>query len=253
MRLQDHLDRLRNSPDLSDLEHAFANALPHYGFDRYRFTLLDTPAGIQHEIGHHFLFDDHDGNSPAPFSDMASHDLDPALEAVSRALPFAWSIRWDDARDALCAESFDGQAYSGPCSGIGIPLFNPGGARAAMAVASSTAYVAVSPREVTQLHMLSIHYHDRFRHLTGSTAPETGYQPLTRRETDTLIWLARGLTKSQIGALLHISVHTVDHHTRNILDKLKCRNIAAAVYIATSHGLIPAHDKAMTRRTGKTT
>ena len=71
--------------------------------------------------------------------------------------------------------------------------------------------------------------------LTGTTKDEN---PLTSREADVLNALADGCTKKEVAQSLGISYHTVDLYTRNIYEKLKSPNIAAAIATAIRQGLI---------------
>jgi non-specific serine/threonine protein kinase len=50
--------------------------------------------------------------------------------------------------------------------------------------------------------------------------------PLTRREHDVAVLVARGLSNSQIAGALVISVRTVETHVQHIMDKLDCRTRA---------------------------
>ena len=63
-------------------------------------------------------------------------------------------------------------------------------------------------------------------------------EPLTRRETEVLRLLARGLTNPQIAEQLVIGVGTVKTHTLNIYSKLAVSNRAQAIVRAQEAGLL---------------
>ena len=63
---------------------------------------------------------------------------------------------------------------------------------------------------------------------------------LTSREVEIAALLARGLTNARIGARLHISPKTVDHHVSAILGKLGVASREEAGRLATTLGLAPA-------------
>lgn len=61
---------------------------------------------------------------------------------------------------------------------------------------------------------------------------------LTRREKEVLELIADGMTNIEIAQKLFISVTTVDTHRKNLLAKLKAKNTASLVRIATQLQLI---------------
>ena len=63
-------------------------------------------------------------------------------------------------------------------------------------------------------------------------------EPLSEREREVLIRMARGLSNGEIAAQLTISPHTVRHHVRNILAKLEVTNRTEAVHVAMQRGLV---------------
>jgi DNA-binding NarL/FixJ family response regulator len=67
--------------------------------------------------------------------------------------------------------------------------------------------------------------------------PEKQKSPLTDRETEVLILLARGLTTKHIARELFISERTVGTHISNILNKLQLENRIQAALYALRNGL----------------
>ena len=67
--------------------------------------------------------------------------------------------------------------------------------------------------------------------------------PITERETEVLIEIANGLTNAQISSKLFISIHTVDTHRRNLLQKLQLHNTAGLVKFAFENGLVEVKKK----------
>ena len=52
---------------------------------------------------------------------------------------------------------------------------------------------------------------------------------LTKREIEVLVLVVEGLTTQEIAEKTYVSINTVETHRRNIIQKLKSRNIASAV------------------------
>jgi len=62
---------------------------------------------------------------------------------------------------------------------------------------------------------------------------------LSRRETDVLRWLARGMTNAKIGTVLCLSRFTVRKHLESIYEKLGVKTRTAAAALAYGESLKP--------------
>ena len=72
----------------------------------------------------------------------------------------------------------------------------------------------------------------------GASESAAERSPLTGREVDVLRLVAEGYSNQEIADRLTISQNTVANHLRNILDKTKARNRAAAASYAVREGLV---------------
>lgn len=63
-------------------------------------------------------------------------------------------------------------------------------------------------------------------------------EQLTERETDVLKWLAKGLSNKEIADKLNVSIHTVNTHRKNIMDKTSIRSLSGLTVYAVSKGII---------------
>lgn len=72
----------------------------------------------------------------------------------------------------------------------------------------------------------------------GSSESAVARSPLTGREVDVLRLVSEGYSNQEIADRLTISQNTVANHLRNILDKTKARNRAAAASYAVREGLV---------------
>jgi len=239
MRLQDHLDALRRAATLDTLQSAFARAVGRFGFEHYQFVLLNPHPQLA--TGRRGVVMRHYPESwIRRYERRAYARIDPLhCAAVEHHAPVTWDGlkrqgALTPAQEQLVCEAME----AGLKQVVGIPLHGPGGACAAVELASAGP-ARVDARTLTQLHMLSLGLYNQYCQM-HSASPEPGPQrALSPREQEILVHLAHGCTKAEISGICHISVHTVDHHTRNLLKKLDARNVASAVYRATSRGLIP--------------
>lgn len=74
--------------------------------------------------------------------------------------------------------------------------------------------------------------------VTGSSDIPTSPFTLTQREKDVLSNIIDGKTTKEIGTKLYISSRTVETHRRNIMQKLKVKNVAEMVKTALEKGLV---------------
>ena len=63
-----------------------------------------------------------------------------------------------------------------------------------------------------------------FSHATSQQAPFQPAWPLTEREEEVLVTVAKGLTNAEIGDELHVSLSTVKTHLASLMTKLEVRN-----------------------------
>ena len=81
---------------------------------------------------------------------------------------------------------------------------------------------------------------EEFRKLSRQTRRDTGNDvALTGREQEVLSLVSQGHTDQEISDTLHISIHTVKTHMRNILGKLQVGHRHEAALYAMREGLIP--------------
>ena len=71
--------------------------------------------------------------------------------------------------------------------------------------------------------------------------PAGGHE-LTRRETDVLVLVAKGLMSKEIAERLHISVHTVISHRKNITRKTNIKSAAGLALYALMNNLMEEGD-----------
>lgn len=66
----------------------------------------------------------------------------------------------------------------------------------------------------------------------------TRLSTLTERETEILCYIARGMSKKEIAQMMHLSVHTVQRHTANVMDKLDIHDRVQLTRYAVREGFV---------------
>lgn len=81
---------------------------------------------------------------------------------------------------------------------------------------------------------------EEFRRMSRVLPPQAGEGPvtLTHREQEVLSLVAEGKTDKEVADALHISLHTVKSHMRNILAKLHVSNRYQAARYARDRGVV---------------
>ena len=75
-------------------------------------------------------------------------------------------------------------------------------------------------------------------HETRIRGAEDGYHLLTSREREILRLLAERKSNTEIAAGLNLSLHAMETHRRNLLDKLNLRSLAELILYAVRKGLV---------------
>lgn len=68
--------------------------------------------------------------------------------------------------------------------------------------------------------------------------PRVEHRILSRRETDVLKWICDGLSSKQIADKLYVSIHTINNHRKNMLEKTNCKNSSELLSYSIRAGLL---------------
>lgn len=93
-----------------------------------------------------------------------------------------------------------------------------------------------NPEHSVLSQVVNIRNGEAFSWLNDISTKEPGR--LTRRESEVLSLVGKGLLSKEIGDLLNISVHTVNTHRQRILEKLEANNTIEAIETARRFGLV---------------
>jgi PAS domain S-box-containing protein len=76
-----------------------------------------------------------------------------------------------------------------------------------------------------------------FNRVTTDTFPNIDFA-VSSREKDIINELIKGLSSKEIATKLHISLHTVSAHRRNILKKVHCKNTSELISYSIANGIV---------------
>jgi LuxR family quorum sensing-dependent transcriptional regulator len=150
--------------------------------------------------------------------------------------PFVWSEVPDDLQQGFDpGGGFMGRArehglFDGFCLGMPEAL----GRRMVIGF-GGPARLDLSSVERARIETMAIH---AMRRAIDLGAPPASGNPLTRRERETLHWIAAGLTFAETAAIMRISEATVTSHLGAVRRKLDVANTTQAVSIAIDERLI---------------
>lgn len=68
--------------------------------------------------------------------------------------------------------------------------------------------------------------------------PQENYSMMSKREVNVLKWACEGLSSKQIAEKMHISIHTINNHRKNMLGKTHCKNLSELVSHAIKTGIL---------------
>ncbi|WP_084558367.1 LuxR family transcriptional regulator [Mesorhizobium sp. LNJC394B00] len=172
------------------------------------------------------------------YRDMDYGKIDPVIKRTRHR---QGALRWTDVyADVNTTEKerriFDEAATFGLRSGVTVPLHGPNGSFATVSFAKRTDH-EIPSKIVTLLELTARLFHVRIDALGGQgcIGPETS---LSAKEKDCILWVARGKSSQDIGAILGISGDTVNFHVKNSMRKLGCSSRTVAVVNALKSGII---------------
>jgi len=238
INLEDFIYYSNQADTVDSLFKVFEDAMNSMGFDRILLALMTDHPTLKKEAEHGVV-----KNYPESWVNYyleKKYDVIDPVRTLSftRTGAYTWSEIIDSGSlSKKQIQMFNEAEESGLYNGIGVALRGGGGAVAALGAASTDRHIDLCPVILDKVNLLANQFYICYWRLMASHHTLSTVT-LTIRESDILKWLAKGLTKIDIGHHLNISHHTVDYHVRNILKKLDSKNIAAAIFIALNLGLI---------------
>lgn len=115
-----------------------------------------------------------------------------------------------------------------------VPVYDPDHGAAAVCFLGDRP--PLSACETAEMTLYAHLMHHKLRQV--SAKPAKSSSPLTERERECLLWTAAGKTSVEIGRILDLSEHTVNHYLNNVARKVGAVNRTQAVAYAMRNGYI---------------
>lgn len=174
------------------------------------------------------------------YRQLDHENLDPIrIAARNAAKPFYWrdvskKIKLTKAQKEFLKDLSD----IGITDGIAVPIFGPMGAIAYFSFACIDGKLNFSNEEITELQLVCQQTHNRYSEITQNINTDEPQIKLSKRETEVLRLVSKGLSNVQIAGELSITENTVDTLLRRAFKKLGVNNRISAVVKAIGAGLI---------------
>lgn len=238
--VSDFLTRIQTLDDLESLRREFEKTASNYGFPYFAYLGMKLP-GRKH--GNPLLVSTYPVDWTDHYMEERYFTLDPVVvQAGQLILPFIWGTK--DMRGQLRGRQKllfnEAKEFEIRC-GFTVPIHGHGGEFAAVTVANNEpdrSFLKQIDAFQHQLHLMALHYHVRVSRLVCAEGVEPEKVVLTPRETECLLWVAKGKTAWEISVILGISKSTVIFHIKNAKQKFGVYSVNQAVVRSVMSGLI---------------
>ncbi len=238
MRLLDFIEQTNCAATPGELTALFKTAISDRGYNRFAYGALTNYS--QYKFKTPFqppaVILEYPPDWVEYYFDKGYENIDPI---ISRTPVMRWPFLWNDLPHLSQEQRrfMDEAKEAGLGGGVCVPLHGPFGDTFAMSY--GTDHQDVAPREVIdQLHVIAAQFHTAFLRLAVEDQEGSPLVRLTPRETECLIWTARGKSSWDIGMILNISEHTASFHIKNAMAKLQSSTRILAIVKALRMGLI---------------
>ncbi|MBM3618703.1 MAG: LuxR family transcriptional regulator [Alphaproteobacteria bacterium] len=245
-RLEQYIADMQNALTIDEAFSILQRELRELGFDRSLYGLMTDMPSLSLPAGHcilgtypddwmeYYYARNYEASDPVRDSIMLTND------------PFRWTDMEKMVEISARGKLMLGEAHDATVrDGVGLGIHCPNGEVAGMGFASSSGKVDLSPYTLSILRFLGMEFHSRFVQLNTHRLRKNNIL-LTRRETEILMWMARGKTTREITAILSIggsvSQNTVKFHQKNIYEKLEVNNQTSAVMKGFFMGILTRAD-----------
>ena len=221
---------------LADLQRALDEVSRSLGFQTFAYHVVRPPVGGKRICMNATTADSEQGcngeevQCPEAILGQLGH----------MTLPYRWDhLDGTAAGRKGLARLFGEPPGPGPVFGVTVPLHGPAGGLAALCFAGPQLPPALKCDWAScRDNLILIGFRARQAALNGCGQDKSGLPHLTARESEILLWTARGKTAWETGEILEISDETVRFHLKNATRKFGVFSKHQAVVEAIMGGLI---------------
>lgn len=201
------------------------------------FIILRMPGSESFDLNENSIITNWPSDFLKSFDDAKLLRSSPLI-ALMQDCVLPLNFRYQDLVDARDGEDADkAREMYAPYllwNGVCIPLHDPCGERAAIIFSGDRQ--PLDHQEFSELTYLAIHIYQRLVDVTRRDRKPN--QKLTQGEYECLKWTASGKTSGEIGQILKLSQHTVNHYLGRVIVKLDAVNRTQAVAKAVRQKII---------------
>ncbi len=236
------LEDLISCTTVQSLTNTFERHMCYYGFDQYA---LAFPTSTQKETDAPVVIATYDKIWVDHYFECSYDAIDPVFLTTRKQIqPFLWTDIWNGI-DLTPKQQllFDEAKDYGIAHGMGIPIRIVGRENALLSLVSTVCkpheVQQIASEYMTEIALLTSYFHQVADTLMIQEAQTTASKKmLTERESEILLWIARGKSDEDVSTILSISVYTVREHVRSIFKKMNVTSRSQACAMAIINGLI---------------
>jgi DNA-binding CsgD family transcriptional regulator len=229
----------RSSDDVSRL---FADALKHFGYDQFCYSLITDHPSVGLSAGHGVVCN-YPNDWMEHYAALGYEKKDPVPRyCFTTDRPFIWDVLESRGLEPEEKKVMEEAREARLLDGIAIPICGHNGEVAGIGMARSIGGDPPDAILLNKLRALSCQFHLAYTELERANClaerDRIAEVRLTPREREILHWTAEGKSDSVIAEILGISHSAVRFHMNNIFKKLNANERTLATVKAIRHGLI---------------
>lgn len=234
-------DAVATGVDLDPVIRAMTNS---FGFDCFMYAICMDPLPCAES--RQFAYTTSTSEWVRRYDQCNYVDIDPRVRTLTKvALPIVWDQQSFRGTSARVDSFLDDALTFGIASGISIPIRDAKGRPAMVALSSAIRLndevrLTQINRNFGEIMLFGQYFHELLMTalLDRAVGPVDQGKPLSPRERECLVLVARGLASEDIAHRMSITVRTVQMHFDSIRSKLGAANRQEAVALAIKRGII---------------